>query len=370
LNRNNEMLPQNALGKATFRETRGQVGSCEETIQKAAERLSAFESFLPLDQYTHIVLTGCGSSYNLAKCGAFAWSEILERPVQAIPASELIHFSSRYLPHGSKVLLLAVSRTGATSEVRLAVHAVMHDYDAKSIAFTLRSGSDVGAACDLELAFPECYEESVVMTRAFTSILTAVYLLADGATGARYQNQIAKAPALIEAGLLANEDSIRTLATLTQDRQIERFFFLGSGAFKGLADESALKVTEMALLCSASYHSLEFRHGPIAALDKKGVVVLFPAEAELPYMTTLLGEIAATGARAFPVTTREIAAEIGKETSVENLWVTDSALHIPEFFRPAIFAYVGHLIGYWAANAVGVNPDRPRNLERTVFLNA
>jgi glutamine---fructose-6-phosphate transaminase (isomerizing) len=364
------MVPQNVLGKATLREIRGQVSSCGETIQRAAERLIAFEAFLPLDQYTDVVLTGCGSSYNLAKCGAFAWSEMLGRPVKAIPASELIHFSSRYLACGAKILLLAISRTGATSEVRLAVQTVKRDYDAKSIAFTLQSGSDVGVVCDLELAFPECYEESVVMTRAFTSILTAVYLLADGATGGRYQDQIATAPALIAAGLKANEDSIRTLATLTQDRQIERFFFLGSGAFKGLADESALKVTEMALLCSASYHSLEFRHGPIAALDKKGVVVLFPAEAEIPYMTTLLGEIAATGARAFPVTTREMARVIGKEISVENYWVTDSALQIPEFFRPAIFAYVGHLIGYWTANAVDVNPDRPRNLERTVFLNS
>ena len=363
-------VPASAHIDATVREIHGQVASCQETIQRAAERFEMFRTFLPFDQYTDIVITGCGSSFNLAKCGGFAWSEMLGRNVQAVPASELMHFPSRYLRPQSRPLVLAISRTGATTEVKLAIQTLRHYSDASTVALTLCPSSDIGAVCDIELAFPECYEESVVMTRAFTSILMAVYLLGDAATGGKYYDRLANAPAMIDAGIKANEHLIRALASPENASPVQRFFFLGSGAFKGLADESALKLTEMALLSSASYHSLEFRHGPIAALDEAGVVIIFPTQGELTYMPSLLRDITATGARGVIVVTSDRAENLGRISGPENIWATESrSTPMPEFLHPVIFAYAGQLTGYWRAKASGANPDHPRNLERTVFLN-
>ncbi|HEY6327745.1 MAG TPA: hypothetical protein VI756_00290, partial [Blastocatellia bacterium] len=204
-------------------------------------------------------------------------------------------------------------------------------------------------------------------TQAFASFLTALYLLGDGATGNRYLAEIDKIPVLIEGAINNNEGCISRLAS---DLAIERFIFLGSGAMKGLADESALKMTEMALCASSSFHVLEFRHGPIAALDKSGMVVVFPSESELPYLPKLIRDIAATGAAVLVVATPSMAEALGDSDEGGDYQVFVSPGELPELLRPSIFACAGHLLGYWRSNAAQLNPDLPRNLERTVLLGA
>lgn len=69
----------------TLSEIYNQADSCRHT----AGRSRVLEHFLPPENYSDIVITGCGSSHNLAMCASFAWSEILERPVIAVASSEL-----------------------------------------------------------------------------------------------------------------------------------------------------------------------------------------------------------------------------------------------------------------------------------------
>src|SRR5260370_11643806 len=101
----------------TFREIYNQPRACEDTLARAEARLSLFAHLMPLDQYTDIIFTGCGSSYNLAKCASFAWSAIMHRPVRAVAASELMGFPDVYLAAGARPLLIAISSTGGTTEV-------------------------------------------------------------------------------------------------------------------------------------------------------------------------------------------------------------------------------------------------------------
>jgi fructoselysine-6-P-deglycase FrlB-like protein len=76
----------------TLSEIYHQAASCQRTVELACGRSCIFERFLPLDAYTNIIFTGCGSSDHLAICASFAWSEMLGRPVAAIASSELAHF--------------------------------------------------------------------------------------------------------------------------------------------------------------------------------------------------------------------------------------------------------------------------------------
>lgn len=352
----------------TFSEIYRQADSCQETVRRARERSRAFERFLPLEKYTDIIITGCGSSYNLASCASFAWSELLERPVLAAASSELAHFPDYYLARSAKPLVIAISRSGGTTEVKLAVERLQRDYGARSLAITTSSthasamtgGAGVAGVCDAHISFAECEERSVVMTQAFTSMLAGLYLLADGATGERRASEIKQLPALISDALRSTEQVIRPLA---ENKEISRFFFLGSGAMKGLADECALKMTEMALDSAFSYRTLEFRHGPKATLNPADLVVIFPVEAERQYLDTLLGEINATGARVL------VAGEDVPEYA--SLLIPQSGIHNPqsEIFRPALYAHVGQLLAYWRAAARDMNPDAPRYLARTVLLN-
>lgn len=347
----------------TLSEIYHQSDSCQRTVERAEQRSRIFEQFLPLEQYTDILITGCGSSHHLAMSASFAWSEMLGRPVSAVASSELAHFSHHYLSAGARPLLIAVSRSGETTEVVLAIERLKQKYGARSLAIISDEGS-VGAACDAEIVLDECRERSVVMTQAFTCMLMALYLLSDVATGSGLLPEIEHLPRMIDKSLGSSERVIRALA---EDNAIERFFFLGSGPMKGLADECALKMTEMALGTAFSHRTLEFRHGPKATLNSNDQLILFPVAEERPYLKTLLGEISKTGAHSLVVDSH---STLYHDSSSTSLVIPQSATGDPRFevLRPALYAHVGQLLAYWRAAARDLNPDAPRHLERTVML--
>jgi len=353
------VTPEKLKPGATFREIYSQADSCKRTLELADARSQLFDRLLPIDQYTDIILTGCGSSYNLARCASFAWSRILHRPVRAIASSELMGFPDVYLTDGAQPLVVAISRTGGTTEVQLAVQRLTREYDARALAVTGQAHSPVGAVCLAELAFAECHEESIVMTQAFTCMLTGLYLIADTVAGSRHKTEISQIPCLIAESIHKREELLRRSA---EDERVNHFFFLGSGVMKGLADECALKMTEMALSQASSHRSLEFRHGPKAALDQNSSVILFPVAAERPYVETLLEEIQTTGAQILLVSDSidGLSADFCSIVSGSGL---------SEFLRPALYAHIGQLLACWRATSRGLDPHSPRYLARTVLLD-
>src|SRR5215467_12308759 len=127
----------------TFNEIYDQARCCEETIGLADVRLELIRSLLPLEQYTDILLTGCGSSYHMASCASFAWTRMLSRPVQAVQASQLMSFADRYLGASARPLVVAISRSGGTSEVEQAVLRLRDQYSAMALAITGEPGGSV-----------------------------------------------------------------------------------------------------------------------------------------------------------------------------------------------------------------------------------
>jgi glucosamine--fructose-6-phosphate aminotransferase (isomerizing) len=137
---------------------------------------------------------------------------------------------------------------------------------------------------------------------------------------------------------------------------------------KGLVDECALKMTEMALDTAFSYRTLEFRHGPKATLNSSDLVIIFPVEAERPHLDTLLEEIETTGA-AYLVIEEERSESDRPFAPSPGLPVLSVGGDLTEVFRPALYAHVGQLLAYWRAAARELNPDAPRHLARTVLLD-
>jgi glucosamine--fructose-6-phosphate aminotransferase (isomerizing) len=364
-------MASSEIQPATLGEIYNQARAMEETIARAAERQASFARLLPLQQYTDIIITGCGSSHHLANCASFAWSSILDRPIRAVESSELIHFAGHYLRPGARPLVLAISRSAGTSEVALAVRRLREAYNARALAITGEPGGVVARVCDAEIIFTECCERSVVMTQVFTCMLAGLYLLAAGVAGSQYMSQLRLIPSAIDEALGITE---RVIRPIVEDNRIGRFVFLGSGVMRGVADECALKMTEMALTTALSYRLLEFRHGPKAPLDRGTQVILFPTSEEAPYLETVFKEIAETGARMLVVSLQRecegrrsdnrngVARINGTRREIEFV------MDLPEIFAPAVFAHIGQLLGYWRALSRGVNPDAPRHLTRTVLL--
>src|SRR5258708_3272735 len=170
----------------------------------------------------------------------------------------------------------------------------------------------------IELDFAD--EESVVQTRFATTELAL--LLAHLGTDLE---PVARAAERVLAEPLP--------AQLTSAHQ---FTFLGSGWTCGLASEAALKLRESAGMWAESYPAMEYRHGPIAVTGPGSVVWALG-----PVPDGLAAEVAATGGLLWPASEHPLA----------------------ELVRV-------HRVALAIARAAGLDPDRPRNLTRSVILGA
>ena len=151
----------------TYQEIYGQADSF------AAINATLPQIFATLDQvfaepYDELIFTGCGTSLYLAQTAAHAWCTYNSTPAKAVCCSELYFFPDVYLK-GKRVLVLPITRKSYTTEVRMAIDKVRACPGVKTLAITCDAGS--AQYNDAYILSPETAEDSVIMTRSFTSMV-------------------------------------------------------------------------------------------------------------------------------------------------------------------------------------------------------
>jgi fructoselysine-6-P-deglycase FrlB-like protein len=256
-----------------------------------------------------VAVAGCGTSWFIAQSYAALREASGQGETDAFAASEM--------PAGRRYdRVVALSRSGTTTEILDLLARV--GGSAATVAITAAADSPVAAAADTVIALEFADEQSVVQTRFATTelALLRVHLGQDIGPAAAAARRMLDVP---------------LPATLTGAGQ---FTFLGTGWTCGLASEAALKLKEAAGMWTEAYPAMEFRHGPIAVTGPGSVVwLLGPAPAGLT------GEIAAAGG---------VARQAGGDPMAELVLVQRLAAA--------------------AARDRGLDPDRPRNLSRSVIL--
>lgn len=321
-----------------------------------ADELSAAEGTIRrlLEGSSRICITGCGTSYYLSQAG----SELLNRQTTsvAIPGSEAFISEA---PGGDEPvdMIIPVSRSGESTETVRATEALIDRYpDATVLGITCTDGSTLDELSDTTIVSPSGSEESVVMTKSFSSMLLAFEYLAgllrEDSPAARFDMVAEESTAMIETA-----DPIAR--TIGSDDAFEKFFFLGAGPLYGLAAEGMLKLEEMTLSWTKAYHALEFRHGPQSIVgDDTVVTVLLPGADE--YFGQLLEDITDLGAT---------TVAVGPEAAVSAV-TADYDVTFPSTSSGALPLYAPffQLLGYHRAVSLGLNPDEPQNLTQVVRL--
>ena len=329
-----------------------------------AKTLGEFEQQSPSliqawrDRPPHQVLfIGCGSSYYLAQTAACLFRSRAGIPSRACPASELFLFPEQVLADPEETHLVAVSRSGTTTEVLLAVEQFRRRGGVAAWAITCYPESSLAQMVDGALAASAAQEKSLAQTRSFTSML----LLAQALAASLGQQETAVLARLPEVGqeLLAETDA---LAAGIGDRpDLNQFFFLGSGVLYGLASEGMLKIKEMSLSHSESYHFLEFRHGPKALVNPQSLVVgLLSAEA-YAHEYPVLREMGQLGA--------ETLALAPQATTGAMTYAVAFDSGLPDWALPVLYLLPLQLLAYYRAISKGLDPDRPRHLQAVVHLD-
>lgn len=350
----------------TLKEIYEQPYAIREALKAQEKYLDLLTEFL--DRGRDVFLLAAGTSHNACVAASYMFSKIARLATTPVIASEFIENYGRSI--GIDSVILAVSQSGETADVLAAVeHARMSA--ATILAVTNVVGSTltrVSRAYVLQNSGPEI---GVAATKTFTAQLTilaqlALRLARKRGKLAQYEidelrNELRRLPELVEKTLKISDEPMRKLAKeLASARSI---FFLGRGISYATALEARLKVMELSYIPCIAYPAGESKHGPISVIeDGYPVFFIAPHDSTRKHVLGNIMEMKARGARIYCVGTE------GDEELREN---SDWWLGLPkvnEILSPIIYVIPFQFLAYYLAIERGLDPDKPRNLAKSVTV--
>jgi len=346
-------------GQHTLREILSQPEAWAEALEVG--RAAAAMQTLPTPASPSAILfTGCGSTYYLSLAAA-ALARQRGWAASAAPGSEVWLFTDTVMPQPDRTLLVAISRSGETTETINAVEAFRRRGGQAVVVITCYPDSSLAHMATLTLAVPGAQEQSVAQTRSFASMLIVCQLLVAALAGDSHAGQ--RLAALPEIGRCLITDYRDLARNLGADQAWQRFFFLGNGPCYGLACEAMLKMKEMSLSYSEAYHSLEFRHGPKSMVDDSTLVIGLLSETAQAQEAAVLGDMQHLGAGILTLSDEPIHLLSGRPSHAVQF-----GSGLPTADRLVLYLPVLQLLAFERALAKGLDPDGPRNLTAVVTL--
>ncbi len=344
-------------GENTYREIVGQPEAWAEALEVGRSAVAPLQALWRQAEARELLFTGCGSTHYLSLAAA-ALAREQGLAAKALPASEIWLFPSLAGPDLSHTLLVAVSRSGETTETVHAIEAFRRAGGKAAVTLGCYPESTIAQACDLTLAVPKGQEVSIAQTRSFAGMLVLARLLVAAlAEDGRIAPAIASLPDL---GRRIIDTYGELAAGLGGDKGLSRFFFLGNGPRYGLACEGMLKMKEMSLSYSEAYHPLEFRHGPKSVVTDDSLVIGLLSDTARGPEAAVLADMKGLGARTLAL------AEEGEAALADD--VLRFASGLAEADRLVLYLPALQLLAYHRAIANGQDPDNPHNLTAVVTL--
>ena len=300
-----------------------------------------------------VLLTGCGSTYYLSLAAASLIRALTGRSAYGVPAGDLFLYPDTTYAHQKPTIMVAISRSGTTSETLAAVRHFQATQEGPVVVITNDGESPLAKRGDLTLAIPAGQERSIAQTRSFASMYVAVTALAVRIAGrGDWLKAMSALPDLGEELIKACHSQVKSLG---ERLDMDRFYFLGSGSRYGLAAEANLKMKEMTLTHSEPFHFLEFRHGPMSMVGKQAAIIGLRSTKNKAYEQNVLEEMASLGGNVFILD--ESDADLNFNSG------------LPEAVRNILYLPPLQLMAFYRSIIKGLNPDKPHNLEAVVRID-
>lgn len=302
------------------------------------------------------VFVGCGSSYHAALLGSYYFSLLAGRSVVAAIGSEF-ELVRRCLTDDAFVTF--ISQSGETIDLLEQLQLLQKD-GRKVGAIVNRLGSSLERATTHKILMPAGPEQSVVATKSFIATVAILYLLAKELAGKREEGESALKEVLKDISELLTstylKNFIQPVAKMLAAQN--HLFIIGRGISYPVALEAALKIKEVTYLHAEGFAGGELKHGVMALIEPGTPCIVF-APTDETHDTTISNamEMKSRGARI--------------------IGVADQPNEIFEFYlpfkkstelSPIPTSLVAQLIGYKLALLKGNDPDKPRNLAKSVTV--
>ncbi|MFH1215962.1 MAG: glutamine--fructose-6-phosphate transaminase (isomerizing) [Pseudomonadota bacterium] len=314
-----------------------------------------------------ISLVACGTSWHAALVAKYWLEKWVGLPVEVDIASE---FRYRRLLLGPEVMVIPISQSGETADT-LAGLRLAKKLGARVIAICNVVGSTITRESDGTIYTHAGPEIGVASTKAFTSQLTALFLLTlflgqvrqtiDEEKSRELGRSLLELPAIIENELPRLQQEMLVIAE--EFANSRDFLYLGRGANFPIALEGALKLKEISYIHAEGYAAGELKHGPIALIDRDmPVLALAPKDSVYGKLISNVEEVKARHGRMILV---------GSASDNQLAAMSDFVIRVPDIHEeltPILYTVPLQLLSYEIANLRGCDVDQPRNLAKSVTV--
>lgn len=315
---------------------------------------------------SRVVITACGTAYHSGVVAKYAFEKIARMKVDVDVASE---FRYRNPILDKDDIFIVVSQSGETADTLSALRLAKKN-GLKVVAITNVVGSTVSREADdviYTLAGPEI---AVASTKAYTTQVLCMYLLAIKAgklrgtlpdeEASKLLAELETIPAKVQQ-ILDGKDVIQKFASTQFNK--DKIFYIGRQFDSATSLESALKLKEVSYMHSEAFAAGELKHGPIALIDDKTLVVAIASEPSLyDKIGSNMVEVKARGASVLVITQDSGDAFKGKADEIFQLPECSSTLASLLTVIPA------QLFAYYCSILKGIDPDKPKNLAKSVTV--
>ncbi|MDP6704157.1 MAG: glutamine--fructose-6-phosphate transaminase (isomerizing), partial [archaeon] len=310
-------------------------------------------------------IIACGTASYAGLVGEYMLEEYAGIPTEVDTGSEYRYRKPIVDPHSAS---LFISQSGETADT-LACLKEIKEKGGLSLGIVNVVGSTLSREIDAGVYNYAGPEIGVASTKAFTSQLVVLALLTlflgrqgdmSLATGQEIITELKRLPDLVRS-VLQNAEKVRQIAE--KYREAENFLYIGRKYNFPMALEGALKLKEISYIHAEGYGAGEMKHGPIALIDEK-----FPTLAVVPKDSVYeksMSNIQERRARRGPV------IAVTTEGNTEAVSFADDVIYVPktmEMLSPIVNVVPLQLFAYYMSVLKGNDPDRPRNLAKSVTV--
>ncbi len=330
-----------------------------------------------IEKWHQIYIVACGTAYHAGLVGKTILEKTLKIPVFVEVASE---FRYREPMLDENTLVIVISQSGETADTLEGAREAKAA-GASVLAITNVVGSSIARESDMVVYLWAGPEISVASTKAYTSMLIALYLIgfyfgdvAGRVDEAEMQTMLRALEALPEQAeeILAPENIDRIKAIAAEYKDAKDLFYIGRGMDWAVAQEGALKLKEISYIHAEAYAAGELKHGTLALISDETPVIsvalqqktfdktMSNTEEMISRMVDENGDV--SGAKVLAVVQK------GQQNISAKIHHVIEIPVCPDFISPVLAAIPLQLIAYFTALVRGCNIDKPRNLAKSVTV--
>lgn len=308
-----------------------------------------------IEKAKNIYVVACGTALHAGMYGSYLFALENGIMMQPISAGEFPHFG-QLVKKGD--LIITVSQSGETADVLEAVKSAKKS-GAKVLALVNVMGSSLMRAADYSLLTKAGPEICVLSTKAYVSQQAMFVMLSAALKGKVPAAKKSLAKVKSDIAEILSEKSRKSIAKMAKKlAKVENVYALGRGINYSNALESCLKIKEVSYIHAEGFGGGDLKHGPIALIEKDVPVIVFAANDGVDKeIVSNAMEVKARGAEVIGISYQN------NEVFEQYLPVADNGLLTP--LASIVYA---QLMAYYIALEKELDPDKPRNLAKSVTV--